>query len=234
MMKNIIKPTIILTAIALICAFLLSHVQKLTVPAILKRTKEKQEQALALVLPGFTVSGEKKASVEGSDFTWWEAEKKVDLTTVKGYAFVTKSAGYGGDIESMVGVDESGKIMGLTIISQSETPGLGARSAEVANRETLWDHIRDGVPVRDISDGIRIPWFQEQFEGLDANTKIRIYRRGVWNPNMRESLLGKNGISAITGASITSTAVVAGIEAGMARLKKARSLSAPGTAGGAK
>ncbi len=231
-MKDIIKPAAILTAIALVCAFLLSHVQKLTAPAILMRGKEKKEQALALVLPGFTVSTERKSPVDGSDFTWWEGEKNIDNRTVKGFAFLMKSPGYGGDIESMAGVDESGKIIGLTIISQTETPGLGARCVEIVNRETLRDHIRGDIPVRDYSDGVRIPWFQKQFEGLDANAKIRILRRGIWNPNMRESLAEKNAISAITGATITSAAVIAGVEAGMARLKKARSLPAPDRAGG--
>jgi Na+-translocating ferredoxin:NAD+ oxidoreductase subunit G len=234
MIKDIVKPTVILTAIALVCAFLLSHVQKLTVPAILIRTKAKQEQALALVLPGFTVSGERKTMVDGTEFTWWEGEKKIDNRTVKGFAFITKSPGYSGDIETMVGADENGKITGLTIIGQTETPGLGARCMEVANRETLWDHVRGGIPVQDYGDGVRIPWFQEQFEGLDTRTKIGILRRGVWNPNMRESLLEKNSISAITGATITSTAVIAGIEAGMARLVKARSIQAPAAPGGAR
>ena len=234
MMKDIVKPTVVLTAIALVCAFLLSHVQKLTVPAILKRSKEKQEQALALVLPGFTMGGEQKVPVDGVEFTWWEGEKKVDDKTVKGFAFITKSPGYSGDIESIVGVDENGKITGLTIISQTETPGLGARCVEVASRETLWDHFRGGIPVRDFGDEIQMPWFQKQFEGLDSKAKIGVLRRGVWNPDMRESLIEKNDISAITGATITSTAVIAGIEAGMARLAKARSMQTPAAAGGAR
>ncbi len=240
MMKDIVKPTVILTAIALVCVFMLSHVERLTAPAIASRAKEKKEQALALVLPGYTITGgEKKARVDGNDFTWWEGEKKVEDAImkekiVKGFAFVTKSPGYSGDIEFMTGVDEGGKIMGLTIIGQTETPGLGARCVEVANRETLWDHFRCDIPVRDFADEVRIPWFQKQFEGLDAKGKIGFMRWGVWNPNMRESLIEKNAISAITGATITSTAVIAGVEAGVARLEKARAMQAPGSPGGAR
>ncbi len=105
---------------------------------------------------------------------------------------------------------------------------------EVASRETLWDHVRGGIPVRDLPDEVRIPWFQKQFEGLDTNRKIGFMRRGVWNPNMRESLIEKNAISAITGATITSTAVIAGVEAAMTKLQKARALSAPAPGGGAR
>lgn len=239
MMKDIVKPTVILTAIALVCVFMLSHVERLTAPAIASRAREKKEQALALVLPGFAVGAERKTKVDGREFTWWEGEKKVEDAIlkekiVKGFAFVTKSHGYSGDIEFMAGVDEAGKIMGLTIIGQTETPGLGARCVEVASRETLWDHVRGGIPVRDLPDEVRIPWFQKQFEGLDTNRKIGFMRRGVWNPNMRESLIEKNAISAITGATITSTAVIAGVEAAMTKLQKARALSAPAPGGGAR
>ncbi len=242
MMRDIVKPTVVLTAIALVCALLLSHVQKLTAPAILKRTKEKQVQALTLVLPGFTMGGEQKVLVDGVEFTWWEGEKKVDektvymtaSKTVKGYAFITKKPGYSGDIESMVGVDENGKITGLTVISQTETPGLGARCVEVANRKTMWDLFRSGKPAKDFGDEARIPWFQKQFEGLDAKVKIGVLKLGVWNPGMRGSLIEKNAISAITGATITSSAVIAGIEAGMARLVKARSMQTSAAAGGAR
>ena len=108
----------------------------------------------------------------------------------------------------MVGVDENGKVLGLSIISQSETPGLGDRCVEVADRETLWDHIRDGIPPRDFGDETRIPWFQNQFKGLNANSNIRMVRRGDWNPDMREDLLEMNAISALTGASITTSAVM--------------------------
>lgn len=239
MMKDIIKPTVILTAIALVCALLLSHAQKLTAPVIDRRVKEKQEQALSLVLPGYTVGPARKAMLDGAAFTWWEGEKKVNdpvvrEKTVKGFAFITASPGYSGDIEAMVGVDENGIITGLTVISQTETPGLGARCVEVASRESLWDLFRDRIPVRDRGDEVQIPWFQKQFEGLTTKGKIGFMRRGVWNPNMRESLVEKNAISAITGATITSTAVIAGVERGVARLAKARSMQAPPAAGGAR
>ena len=231
MIEKIIKPAIVLAAVAVVCVIVPSYVHRLTGRQIIKRIKEKQEAALSLVLPGFTVGPARKADIDGKEFIYWEGETGIDNKTVKGYAFLTKSPGYGGMVESIVAVDEKGTILGLSIINQSETPGLGARCADVTNRENLWEHIRGDVAVRDFNDENRIPWFQNQFKGLDANSKIKTLKRGDWDPGMREDLLKKNAISALTGATITSSAVIAGIEEGMSRLKKALLLAPAGRGG---
>jgi len=126
----------------------------------------------------------------------------------------------------MVVVDEKGVILGLSIIQQAETPGLGDRCVEVAHRETLFDHIRGGIPNGDLPNEPLTPWFQNQFKVVDAGARISIARRGDWNPEMRESLLALNAVSALTGASITTEAVVRSVERGMALLVKARAAAA--------
>lgn len=227
-MKSILKPTIILTIIGLICTLSLSHVQKLTAPIIVKRTKEKQEQALSLVMPGFTTIGAAvTVTIDGAEFVYWEGEKKVDdKTNLKGYAFLTKSPGYSGDIESIVGIDEKGSILGISIINQSETPGLGAKCAEVENRQTLWDYLKGNISARDMQNANKVPWFQNQFKGLNAFEKMRVLKLGEWSPALTEKLRAENAISALTGASITSNAVVRSIEHGMELLKKAQDIAA--------
>jgi len=47
-----------------------------------------------------------------------------------GYAFLATGKGYGGDIDILVGLEDETTIKAITIISQSETPGLGSRIAE--------------------------------------------------------------------------------------------------------
>ncbi|BDU49697.1 RnfABCDGE type electron transport complex subunit G [Haliovirga abyssi] len=46
--------------------------------------------------------------------------------SLEGYAVKVVTPGYGGDIVFMLGIDLSGNIVGLKVISSSETPGLGA------------------------------------------------------------------------------------------------------------
>jgi electron transport complex protein RnfG len=47
-----------------------------------------------------------------------------------GYAFIASGSGYGGDIDILVGLDSDFKIKDISIITQTETPGLGARITE--------------------------------------------------------------------------------------------------------
>ena len=44
-----------------------------------------------------------------------------------GYCVESVAGGFGGDLTLMVGFDAKGKILGVSIVSHSETPGLGAR-----------------------------------------------------------------------------------------------------------
>ena len=87
------------------------------------------------------------------------------VTTI---AFDSSAIGYGGPISVMVGVNMDGSLAAVSIMSHSETPGLGARSTE--------------------------PWFTAQFKGLSLGA-VGLSSKG-----------GK--VDAISGASITSGAVV--------------------------
>jgi len=64
--------------------------------------------------------------------------------------------GYGGDIVIMVGLDlESGKMLGVEIISHSETPGLGAQ-VEKASFRRQWRNLEIGSPAALSGNGGRI------------------------------------------------------------------------------
>ena len=56
-----------------------------------------------------------------------------------GYTFVAVGAGYSGDIQTMVGLTKDYNIRNITVISQTETPGLGAN---VTRRDFL-DQYKD-------------------------------------------------------------------------------------------
>ncbi len=82
---------------------------------------------------------------------------------VCGYAASVSPSGFGGPVNIMVGVDSAGTVMGVKIVSMSETPGLGSR---VGGEE-----------------------FLSQFDGKS----------------------GEVAVDAISGATISSTAVMAGV-----------------------
>lgn len=221
-MKNILKPAVILTLIAFIGAFALSHIYKVTKPYILKQDLEKQEKALSAVLPGYSINIDDKiiTKIDGEDFAYWTGEKNDETgkEMLKGYAFICEKAGYSGPVRSMVGIDDKGIILGISIIQQSETPGLGARSTEIASQMTFMEFITGSRSSDD--NGEIAPWFQEQFKGLDSARPIKILKRGDWNAGNKDELINKNAVSAITGASLTTKTVRDSIESGIIKLRK--------------
>ena len=50
-----------------------------------------------------------------------------------GYTFKIAPKGYGGEIELTVGISFEGKVTGLTVGTNSETPGLGAKAQSDKN-----------------------------------------------------------------------------------------------------
>ena len=68
-------------------------------------------------------SDEKTVEKDGVQYTYYEglsqSEEKI------GYVFLTSAKGYGGDIDIMVGIGNDGSVKGVTVLSISETAGLG-------------------------------------------------------------------------------------------------------------
>lgn len=47
-----------------------------------------------------------------------------------GFVFMVEGKGYGGTVKGIVGIDADGIITGTKILSHSETPSLGGKTAE--------------------------------------------------------------------------------------------------------
>lgn len=163
-----------------------------------------QNSALEAVFPQ-KVKLEKKQGEGDLPEKYWVASNENGIV---GYAFEVSSRGYAGDIKYMVGVSESGEVQGLSILEQSETPGLGSRVEEVASSKYIWNPLGESE--------IKKPWFTEQFEGLSCLEPISIDKSAAeWHKldkTAKEGLKEKNAVSAITGSTISTKAVVRGIE----------------------
>ena len=82
---------------------------------------EKTAAALALVLEG-DATELTDAPCTGSVQAAYESPE--------GYAIQVTTAGFGGDLVLMVGVNRQGQVTGISVISHTETAGLGAVAAE--------------------------------------------------------------------------------------------------------
>lgn len=120
--KYVTRLTLTLLLISAIVAALLAVVNRVTAPIIAKANAEKTQNAIRIVLPGGyeeEITGYTDASGIVS---------KVYKGT-NGYAIEVTPAGFDGTITMMVGVDFEGKVLGISVISHTESAGLGAVAA---------------------------------------------------------------------------------------------------------
>ena len=162
-----------LLIIAAVMAAALAGINSITAPAIAKLNAEKTQQAIEAVLPG----GYDEEITDYADATGLVSKV---YKGANGYALEVKPAGFDNTITMMVGVDFEGKVLGISVVSHTETAGLGA------------------VAAAKTSAGEN---FRGQFVGQSGSVTV-----------------SKDGgqIDALTGATITSRAVCAGVNAALA------------------
>ena len=143
--SNLTKMAVVLAATCLICAAILGCVYAVTAAPIAETNANIQKAAIAAVLPeGVEVSEAVPVKVGGEDSEYYIGTK--DGAPVA-YAVKSTTSGFGGALTLMVGVTADGKVYNTSVLSHTETPGLGAKCT---------------------SD----PAFTAQWKGFDTGTKI--------------------------------------------------------------
>ena len=134
-----------LLAICLVCSALLAGVYALTARPIAEAAAAKNEAAIKEVLPetAVTIEEERTVDYEGASYAYNLAYD--EKGEVVGCAINVSPVGFGGPIAIKVGFDRNGVICNTKVLSQAETPGLGAKCVE--------------------------PAFSEQFKGFDPSQK---------------------------------------------------------------
>ena len=127
--------TLCLLAICLVCSALLAGVYALTAEPIAAAAAKKNESAIKEVLPESAVAIEEERTIEvdGQTYTYNLAYDQQGNTV--GCAINVSPLGFGGPILIKVGLDASGVIWNTKVLSQAETPGLGAKCVEPAFAE---------------------------------------------------------------------------------------------------
>lgn len=163
---KMLAPAFILLAISGIMALLLGGTNLLTAQKISERAAGAQQQAIAKVLPAQSYET-KKTTLNGTEYEYTVAKNGSEII---GYAFTVSHNGYGGTVETVIGLTPNGAVNGIEVSDVSgETPGLGQN----AGKEE----------------------FRQQFKNKSG--KLSVVKSGA----------GENEINAVTGATITSTAV---------------------------
>ena len=164
-----LRLAVILFAFAAVVAIALGLVNKITQERIETFAAEKAAAAMRAVLPADSYTAVTDSAGGKIDLV-----KEIYDAGGKGWVVMVAPSGFGGTIEMAVGVDKSGAVTGVSIVSMSETSGLGAN----AKRES----------------------FRSQYIGKSGSVALK-----------------KQGgeIDALTGATVTSTAVTKGVNAAL-------------------
>ncbi len=193
-MKIILKFAFILFLVNLIAASILAGTYSLTKSRIQKQESMIQEEALKQVMP--ETVGDRIEIVKENGVVKYREVFKGSNPEPQGYIYIAKKYGYSSVIETMVGIKKDGTITGVRILSQNETPGLGAKIMEIVSTGTLFSSLKEIFKKEKHSGKMLSPYFTEQFI----------------NRNIKELELSKEGIQAITGATISSRAVLDSIK----------------------
>lgn len=122
--KEIVIPAVSLFVICIVVTALLALTNQITAPKIAQLAVQTENKSKSEVLgDAKTFSEAKSASLNGAKYTYYEGLDESGKVT--GYVFSTSAKGYGGDIDVMVGIDLKGTVKGISILSISETAGLG-------------------------------------------------------------------------------------------------------------
>lgn len=180
-MKDIIRLGSILLGFGIVSALLLGLTYQVTLEPITQSRALADQQNQQMVAP----EAEQFIAVDESILEKIQTKNPgiIDIVQaekagqVLGYVVKSNTNGFGGPMEVMVGIDESGTLTGIRLGNHAETPGLG--------------------------DNANKPEFYDQFPGKDIVSGIGV--------NKGEP--GNNEIQAITGATVTSRAVVDAVNA---------------------
>ena len=116
----IVRLALTLLIITSVVAALLAGVNSITKPIIAEAKAAKTQAAIEAVLPG---GGNEIAFTDETGMV-----SKVYASDI-GYAVEVTPGGFDNTITMMVGVDTEGKVLGISVISHTETAGLGAVAA---------------------------------------------------------------------------------------------------------
>ena len=133
--SNLLNMVVVLGVTCLVCSGVLAGAYALTKDPIDAAAAEKTNQAIGEVLPHFTETSYEAVDLEGKTYHYYKATEGDKLI---GYAVESSVVGFGGPLSLMVGVTADGVVYNTSVLSHSETPGLGAKCTTDAKFISQW------------------------------------------------------------------------------------------------
>ena len=183
--KYILKLSITLLGICLVVSLLLGLVNGITADKIAALQEQAKQESLQAVFPDATFNeieiGEAQAAA--AEEYGVELMYIYEVADGSGYAIEVGPSGFSGTIDMVVGINSDGTVAGISVISNTETAGIGTNvCSDKPNK--------NGVGVL------------SQFVGMSATAD---------NPFTVNS--GSNRVDAISGATVSTKAITSAVNA---------------------
>lgn len=149
--KRVDYQAVLLGGFATLAAALIAIGDASTHDDIAKRLQEDIQTSLSQVIPKDVYDNNLLENTltldnKGQPILFYRATKEGKLTAV---AFSVSGKGYSGEIVLTMGVDATGQLLGVRILSHSETPGLGDKIEE---KKDDWIYSFNGLSLSNTPD----------------------------------------------------------------------------------
>jgi len=122
---NILKPTASLLIICVVITLALAITNNITSKKIEELQTQNENEAMSRIISANSYT-ECEITLDGETYIYYTAGDPI-----QGYIFTLASAGYGGDVSVMTGINLDGTIASIEVLdASSETPGLGQNATK--------------------------------------------------------------------------------------------------------
>lgn len=124
-----VRPVLVLVIICAVAGALLGGVHAVTAPIAEANAAQKAQETYAALVPDAKEFSEVTCDVDGCT----AALKGLNAAgETVAYVVVAQSKGYGGQVPLAVAFGRKGTVLGITVMANDETPGLGTKIAQDA------------------------------------------------------------------------------------------------------
>jgi electron transport complex protein RnfG len=201
--KKIISLGLILFTVTAITGVILGIVHEITLEPIRQTQASLKTKALSGALPeadSFTPV----VLAEGANAVIKDVQEASKGEDNAGYCVTVTPRGYAGPVEIVVGITNEGRLRAIRILNQSETPGLGAKSA---NPEFYGQYDNKEVPILKV-----VKTAADAPDQIQAISGATITSNGVtsgvnaalsyWRSYLAPGAIGTDDVETVSGASI--------------------------------
>ncbi len=192
-MKDILKLCLSLGFFCAVSGGALAFVNHKTAEPRQRAEESERSDKLKLVLPAETAKTLSDGSTEGVQFF-----RAMDATG-KLLAYAAEGAsgkGFGGELRVLAGISPDGTILGLLVSKHSETPGIGTQVTDRKVTRSLWEVLSGNSTIDPFPPNAVL----DSYSGKSLQRALSFGN-------------GENGVMSVSGATVSSKAVLAAVNA---------------------